>query len=82
MLEQANIAFTVIFTLECISKLIGLGFSRYISNGFNAFDFIVVMAALFESFGKGGKLSILRGFRIMRIFKLIKGAKGLQLLVR
>lgn len=84
-IENLNLAFTIIFTIECIMKLIGMGFIEYQKDYFNLFDFVVVIAALIEFFFEGSGfagLSILRGFRILRIFKLIKKAKSLQLLVK
>ena len=84
VLDIANIVFTVIFTLECVLKIVGLRFFCYINNNFNLFDLVVVVAGLVEvvNGGGGGGLSVLRSFRIMRILKIVKGAKGLQRLVR
>jgi len=50
VLDWANAIFTVIFTSECVMKIIGLGFITYIGDGFNQFDFIVVIFGLSESF--------------------------------
>jgi voltage-gated sodium channel len=40
-LEMANYVFAIIFNVECLMKLIGLG-KTYFSNSWNIFDFIVV----------------------------------------
>lgn len=42
-LEYSNYIFAVIFTLEAILKLIGLGFIDYFSDTWNIFDFLVVI---------------------------------------
>ena len=74
-----NVVFTILFTIEMIVNLIGLGWIGYISDGFNVFDGIVVALSLVELAGQiitqsreGGMFSILRGFRMLRIFKLVK----------
>jgi hypothetical protein len=41
-LEDANIVFAMIFNIECIMKIIGLGKS-YFTNNWNLFDFIIVI---------------------------------------
>ena len=40
--------FTAVFTFEMILKIIGLGAKEYFKDYFNAFDFIIVIAALLE----------------------------------
>ena len=44
----ANIVLTVLFTVELILKLIGLGWREYSADGFNIFDAVVVIFALIE----------------------------------
>ena len=44
----ANVVFTILFTLEMIINLIGLGVKQYFANAFNCFDAIVVCLSLFE----------------------------------
>ena len=77
----ANVVFLTIFTFEGVFKIIGLGFFEYVSDGFNLFDFLIVIFGFveikFDGTGGTGILSVLRGFRILRIFKLFKKAKGL-----
>jgi hypothetical protein len=41
-LEITNIVFAMIFNIECIMKIIGLGKS-YFTNNWNLFDFILVI---------------------------------------
>ena len=44
----ANIVFTIIFAIEMIIALIGLGLKGYISDGFNIFDGVIVIFSLLE----------------------------------
>ena len=77
--------FTILFTIEMVLSLIGLGWKGYFSDGFNCFDCAVVVMSLIELFWmvisqstEGGVISILRGFRLLRIFKLVKSWTSLQ----
>jgi hypothetical protein len=74
LLSIINIVFTVIFTVEVILKLIGLGIKEFCVDRFNIFDATVVIISLIElsiSDG-GGALSALRAFRLFRIFKIFR----------
>ena len=88
--EVANIVFTLLFFLEMALSMIGLGLKAYCSDGFNIFDAIIVFASLIDlaislqpkeegSDGEGyAFITVLRGFRLLRIFKLIKSWTTLQ----
>ena len=81
MLAMTNLIFTIIFTTELVLKIIGLGFIGYIGDGFNQFDFVVVIFSLseFVSHSKqGNSVSVIRTFRILRVLKLMKNNRGLQ----
>jgi hypothetical protein len=41
--EVSNLVFSVIFSIEMILKLSAYGFFRYISDGFNVFDGLIVI---------------------------------------
>lgn len=80
-----NVVFTILFTVEMIMSMIGLGLKGYFSDGFNCFDCVVVVLSLVElgaqiatQSREGGMFSILRGFRLLRIFKLVKSWTSLQ----
>jgi len=74
-----NYIFTGVFLLEMILKLLGLGFQEYTRDTMNCFDAIIVFASLCElAMGGGGVLSVLRTFRLMRIFKIVRFLPGLQ----
>jgi len=81
-LDALNYVFIVVFTLEVLVKVIGLGVREYVKDGFNIFDFIIVLLSFVE-LGLDGdsSLSALRTFRLARIFKLAKRWKALRDLV-
>jgi voltage-dependent calcium channel L type alpha-1D len=81
--EIANLFFTVIFALEMILKLIGFGCKKYSSDGFNLFDCFIVIMSYVELLmpGEGSGLSVLRAFRLLRIFKIIKSWDSLRILL-
>ena len=85
MTEIFNYVFAFIFTMECAIKIIALG-KDYFKNGWNVFDFIIVVVAIIgviisygTPFRLGPSTTILRSFRIFRIFRLIKKAKSLHM---
>lgn len=80
--------FTVIFAVEMLLKLFGFGCKKYVEDNFNNFDcFIVIMSYVElvipenESEEGGGGLGMLRAFRLLRIFKIIKSWESLKVLL-
>lgn len=67
-----------------IIKLIGLGFKKYFSVGFNIFDSFIVMMSYVEllSPGDASGISVLRAFRLLRIFKIIQSWDSLKRLLK
>ena len=65
-----------------VLKLLGLGVRRYVQDGFNVFDAIIVLVSFTEffSFNSGG-ITVLRAFRLLRIFKIIKSWPTLRKLL-
>eukprot|EP01060_Flectonema_neradi_P007610 TRINITY_DN15340_c0_g1_i1.p1 TRINITY_DN15340_c0_g1~~TRINITY_DN15340_c0_g1_i1.p1 ORF type:complete len:1651 (+),score=368.21 TRINITY_DN15340_c0_g1_i1:54-5006(+) len=80
ILSDANIAFTVIFTLECALKLYGLGVGIYFRSAVNVFDFVIVGTSLADLFmsGDAPNASAFRTFRVLRILKLANAFPSLQ----
>jgi hypothetical protein len=73
MLTVVNLVFTIIFTLEVVLKLLGLGIKGYGQDYFNLFDALIVVISIAEMFAaEGGPLSALRAFRLFRIFKIFR----------
>ena len=63
-IDQAVLA---IFVIEMVLKLIAFDW-RYFKNGWNVFDFTIVMIALLPA---SGALSVLRSLRILRVLRLV-----------
>ncbi|XP_037914604.1 voltage-dependent T-type calcium channel subunit alpha-1G isoform X4 [Hermetia illucens] len=86
IVETSNIVFSAIFAVEMFLKVIAEGPFRYIANGFNVFDGVIVILSGIEIcqqfFGDGGGgnsgLSVLRTFRLLRILKLVRFMPNLR----
>ncbi|RVE51646.1 hypothetical protein evm_003778, partial [Chilo suppressalis] len=87
IVEISNIVFSAIFAVEMILKIIAEGPFKYISNGFNVFDGVIVILSAFElahSYGNekdlagSSGLSVLRTFRLLRILKLVRFMPNLR----
>lgn len=83
-LEILNYAFTTIYTLEAIIKIVALG-RDYFKDSWCIFDFSIVITAWlaivleqFFTFDLGPISTIFRAFRIARVLRLIKSAKNLH----
>nr|XP_014347370.1 PREDICTED: sodium channel protein 60E-like [Latimeria chalumnae] len=85
-LEEGNKVLTVIFIAEAVLKILALNPVPYIKNPWNAFDFIIVCLSILDlglsaidiaSFD----LSIMRSLRMLRIFKLAKNWRTLNVLI-
>jgi hypothetical protein len=81
--EVANLFFTIIFTIEMCLKLFGLGIRKYVEDNFNIFDGVIVAVSLFELFSnaESSGLSVLRAFRLVRVFKIIRSWVSLRKLL-
>ncbi|NWY67180.1 SCN5A protein, partial [Erithacus rubecula] len=92
MLKIGNLVFTGIFIAEMILKIIALDPYYYFQQPWNIFDSVIVTLSLIElSFPKhkskkerrkGGTLSVLRSFRLLRVFKLAKSWPTLNTLIK
>ncbi|XP_073161777.1 sodium channel protein type 2 subunit alpha-like isoform X6 [Lepidochelys kempii] len=89
ILHRINLVFIVLFTGECVLKLISLRY-YYFTIGWNIFDFVVVilsivgmfLAKVIEKYFVSPTLfRVIRLARIGRILRLIKGAKGIRTLL-
>jgi len=84
MLESLNYLFNFLFTLEAGVKLLGIG-KTYFKDKWNVFDFIIVTGTnlgllMRISFGIdfGPQATVIRTFRIGRMFRLLKRNKSLN----
>ena len=85
-LGRVNQAFTSMFTLECILKLIAFGIKNYFRDVWNGFDFITVIGSitdvLVQEFGKNFiNLGFLRLFRAARLIKLLRLGGTIRILL-
>jgi hypothetical protein len=93
VLEIINIVFTVIFSIEMIIKMLAVGIKNYFKgSAFNIFDSVIVFASIIDLLtsnivlttdteSSGSVITALRGFRLLRIFKLAKQWKRFELLL-
>ncbi|XP_061613084.1 sodium channel protein type 4 subunit alpha A [Phyllopteryx taeniolatus] len=83
MLSVGNLVFTGIFTAEMFLKLIAMDPYYYFQVGWNIFDSIIVTLSLAElGLANVQGLSVLRSFRLLRIFKLAKSWPTLNMLIK
>ncbi|XP_076283647.1 sodium voltage-gated channel paralytic isoform X10 [Lasioglossum baleicum] len=82
VLKTGNYFFTATFGIEAGMKLIAMSPKYYFQEGWNIFDFIIVALSLLELGLEGVQgLSVLRSFRLLRVFKLAKSWPTLNLLI-
>ncbi|XP_032315074.1 sodium channel protein type 10 subunit alpha [Camelus ferus] len=83
MLQTGNIVFTVIFTAEMVFKIIAFDPYYYFQKRWNIFDCIIVTVSLIElGTARKGSLTVLRTFRLLRVFKLAKSWPTLNTLIK
>ncbi|XP_038645641.1 sodium channel, voltage-gated, type I-like, alpha isoform X5 [Scyliorhinus canicula] len=83
VLTYGNLVFTGIFTGEMIFKIIALDPYYYFQEGWNIFDGIIVSLSLMElGLSNVEGLSVLRSFRLLRVFKLAKSWPTLNMLIK
>ncbi|XP_029473647.1 voltage-dependent R-type calcium channel subunit alpha-1E isoform X4 [Rhinatrema bivittatum] len=88
-LKYLNIAFTMLFSLECILKIIAFGFLNYFRDTWNIFDFITVVGSITEIILTDSKLvntssfnmSFLKLFRAARLIKLLRQGYTIRILL-
>uniref|UniRef100_W5KY02 Sodium channel protein n=1 Tax=Astyanax mexicanus TaxID=7994 RepID=W5KY02_ASTMX len=83
MLSVGNLVFTGIFTAEMVLKLVAMDPYFYFQQGWNIFDGIIVCLSLMElGLSNVEGLSVLRSFRLLRVFKLAKSWPTLNTLIK
>ncbi|XP_036946330.1 sodium channel, voltage-gated, type I like, alpha b isoform X1 [Acanthopagrus latus] len=83
VLSVGNLVFTGIFTAEMCFKIIALDPYYYFQEGWNVFDGIIVSLSLIElGLANVEGLSVLRSFRLLRVFKLAKSWPTLNMLIK
>ncbi|KAG2458945.1 SCN1A protein, partial [Polypterus senegalus] len=83
VLSVGNLVFTGIFTAEMVFKIIAMNPYYYFQEGWNIFDGIIVSLSLMElGLANVEGLSVLRSFRLLRVFKLAKSWPTLNMLIK
>uniref|UniRef100_A0A3P8WIY0 Sodium channel protein n=1 Tax=Cynoglossus semilaevis TaxID=244447 RepID=A0A3P8WIY0_CYNSE len=83
MLSIGNLVFSGIFTAEMLLKVIALDPYYYFQTGWNIFDSIIVCLSLMElGLSDVEGLSVLRSFRLLRVFKLARSWPTLNTLIK
>uniref|UniRef100_A0A672IVV1 Sodium channel protein n=1 Tax=Salarias fasciatus TaxID=181472 RepID=A0A672IVV1_SALFA len=83
MLTVGNVVFTAIFTAEMVLKIIALDPYYYFQEGWNIFDAVIVSLSLIElGLQNMVGMSVLRSFRLLRVFKLAKSWPTLNTLIK
>jgi hypothetical protein len=84
VLNGLTIFFTVMFALEAVLKLLGLGVKAYFSSGWNILDFVIVLIAILSLTLSGSNLSALRSLRTLRALRplrVISRIEGMKVVV-
>ncbi|XP_077988400.1 sodium channel protein 1 brain-like isoform X2 [Glandiceps talaboti] len=80
-LKAGNYVFTGIFTIECVMKVIALD-AAYFRSGWNVFDFFIVAISIIElPLANIEGFSVLRAFRLLRVFKLAQSWGTMRMLI-
>uniref|UniRef100_A0A673X188 Voltage-dependent calcium channel type A subunit alpha-1 n=1 Tax=Salmo trutta TaxID=8032 RepID=A0A673X188_SALTR len=82
VLKHLNTAFTVLFSLECILKIMAFGFVNYFRDTWNIFDFITVLGSITEIISINTfNMSFLKLFRAARLIKLLRQGYTIRILL-
>ncbi|KAK5912332.1 hypothetical protein CesoFtcFv8_002220 [Champsocephalus esox] len=83
VLAVGNLVFTGIFAGEMFAKLVAMDPYYYFQGGWNCFDGFIVTLSLVElGLADVEGLSVLRSFRLLRVFKLAKSWPTLNMLIK
>ncbi|KAM6921515.1 LOW QUALITY PROTEIN: voltage-dependent R-type calcium channel subunit alpha-1E [Xenentodon cancila] len=86
VLKHLNTAFTVLFSVECVLKILAFGFLNYFRDTWNIFDFITVLGSITEIVVDLQKIdafnmSFLKLFRAARLIKLLRQGYTIRILL-
>lgn len=91
ILENIEYIFLVIFTVECIMKIVAYGFlmhqGAYLRNAWNLLDFTIVVIGLpgmimgMFTTNDFNDIKALRAFRVLRPLRLVSGVPSLQVVL-
>jgi hypothetical protein len=85
-LATLDTIFLILYSLEMIIKITGMGFvlnkNSYLRDSWNILDFVIVASAYLQLLlSSGANLSVLRSFRVLRPLRTISGIEGLRVIV-
>ena len=85
MLDNCNLAFTVVFAIEMCVKILGMGVIGYFRVKMNVFDCIIVVLSILEltlladsGFNGLNAIRIFRAFRVLRVARLLRWMPYMQ----
>ncbi|XP_037538108.1 voltage-dependent R-type calcium channel subunit alpha-1E [Nematolebias whitei] len=86
VLKHLNTAFTVLFSMECILKIMAFGLVNYFRDTWNIFDFITVLGSITEIIVdlqsvNTINMSFLKLFRTARLIKLLRQGYTIRILL-
>uniref|UniRef100_A0A8C8SEM4 Voltage-dependent L-type calcium channel subunit alpha n=1 Tax=Pelusios castaneus TaxID=367368 RepID=A0A8C8SEM4_9SAUR len=89
MSDNLNVAFTILFTVEMILKLMAFKAKGYFGDPWNVFDFLIVIGSIIDvilseiDVTDNSRVSItfFRLFRVMRLVKLLSRGEGVRTLL-
>ncbi|XP_041912693.1 voltage-dependent R-type calcium channel subunit alpha-1E isoform X8 [Alosa sapidissima] len=88
VLKHLNTAFTVLFSVECVLKIMAFGFLNYFRDTWNIFDFITVLGSITEIVmvdmqvkSTSVNMSFLKLFRAARLIKLLRQGYTIRILL-
>lgn len=87
-LNIGNMVFTFVFFMEMVLKLVALGLRGYCKTRWNIFDGFIVVISIVDlilelaNIMSGAELSVLRTFRLLRVFKLAQSWQTMNMLLR
>uniref|UniRef100_A0A8C7YVF7 Calcium channel, voltage-dependent, R type, alpha 1E subunit a n=1 Tax=Oryzias sinensis TaxID=183150 RepID=A0A8C7YVF7_9TELE len=85
VLKHLNTAFTVLFSIECVLKILAFGFLNYFRDTWNIFDFITVLGSITEivvDLQVRNQFDLfLKLFRAARLIKLLRQGYTIRILL-
>jgi hypothetical protein len=82
ILDNINLAFTSVFIIEAIIKLLGFGIKGYFFFSWNIFDFFIVCSSILDiviRYSNSSDITFLKSFQIIRVLRLLRVARVLRL---
>mmetsp|Transcript_36006 Transcript_36006/g.86996 ORF Transcript_36006/g.86996 Transcript_36006/m.86996 type:complete len:1485 (+) Transcript_36006:2-4456(+) len=79
-----NLAVNYIFLIECVLKITGMGFFKYLRSKWNQLDFFLVLTSLpdlvVDTLGLDG--SALKAFQFIKVFRIFRALRPLRVISR